>query len=75
MITRPVGPSDRRSLTRVAHMPYTCGENDDGERTETKVKEKKAYGGDLGTQRRRRAQKPAIRFGERGTRIDPKIPE
>ena len=35
----------------------------------------KAYGGDLGTQRRRRAQRPAIRFGELGTSIDPKIPE
>jgi hypothetical protein len=39
------------------------------------VKETKAYGGDLGTQRRWRAQIPAIRFGELVTSIDPKIPE
>ena len=39
------------------------------------VKETKAYGGDLGTQRRRRAQVPAIRFGELATSFDPEIPE
>ena len=41
----------------------------------TKVKGMKANGGDLGTQRRRRAQIPAKRFGELAASFDPKIPE
>ena len=40
-----------------------------------KVKWIKAYGGDLGTQRRWRAQIPAIRVGELVTSFDPMIPE
>ena len=44
-------------------------------RLERKVKGMKANGGDLGTQRRRRAQIPAKRFGELAASFDPKIPE
>jgi hypothetical protein len=40
-----------------------------------KVKWLKANGGDLGTQRRWRAQIPAKRSGELATSFDPEIPE